>query len=247
MKKIITSLIVFFCIGVITLPVQASENGVYISAKLMDSIQGTGQSSVDLPPIATTYGFSVDAKNSVGNTFAGSIAMGYDFYTVHNFPLRVELEYTLRGQISDDWSINSATIPVVGDNASLESKWSADTLFANVYYDFYNSTKFTPYVGAGLGLAFQRVEYSPKIAGLSTDIVSLDEAKTTFAWNIGAGCAYAVTDNVSVDFAYRFVSFGEMKSEGSVNLQSVGMGTHDYSAKINPYAHELSLGLRYTF
>lgn len=64
--------------------------------------------------------------------------------------------------------------------------------------------------------------------------------QTVFTWNAGAGVAYAITDNLSADLAYRFVGLGYHEREKTVFGR-------EYKIGMAPYANEFSLGVRYTF
>ena len=87
------------------------------------------------------------------------------------------------------------------------------TMFANLYFDFHNETDFTPYVGGGVGAAFVGPE-------------------NNFAWNIGGGVSYDISENWKASLGYRFVSFGKMEDRHCKGLL---------------YGHEALLGIRYTF
>ena len=59
---------------------------------------------------------------------------------------------------------------------------------------------------------------------------SIDD--NNFAWQIGAGVSYAMTDNVAVDAGYRYVDYGDFTKEDTT---------------IDTSAHELYVGARYSF
>ena len=145
-------------------------------------------------------------------------------------PLRIELEGALRGNSEKEWN---------GHNGSAKETFNATTLFGNVYYDFHNESAFTPYVGAGLGFAFNYFGVDTH-DDLGRNLGSQDERRTNFAWNVGGGVAFAVNDQVSIDAQYRYVDLGytEVSSNYGGESQSVG---------IRPYHHEIMLGLRWGF
>ena len=74
------------------------------------------------------------------------------------------------------------------------------------------------------------------IHGRNGESMSASSMNTVFAWNVGAGCSYAFTDNVSADLAYRYVGLGKNKTS-----------YNDDSITTNPAMNEVSLGLRLTF
>ena len=119
----------------------------------------------------------------------------------------------------------------------LKGQWGLQTLFLNAYWDFHNDSAFTPYIGAGLGMGFISNRYEVEFGNESE---SVNELNTVFAWNAGAGVAYAITDNLSADLAYRFVGLGYNETEKTIDGEKCKFGT-------SPYANQFSLGNRYTF
>lgn len=215
MKRILA-----LCALIAVLAVPALSNaaqGLYISPKIMLSVYNTGTVSQDG---LSGYGIGQQGQS----TFAGAVAAGYDFYPQQGLPLRAELELALRTNASESWS---------GNRGKVEGTWNSTTTFLNFYWDFHNATAFTPYVGAGLGMAFQYAGYDVKDGA---NKYFMDDRYTTFAWNAGVGLAYAVNENLAVDLGYRFV----------------GMSQHDISqnnikVETSPYMNEFSLGARFMF
>lgn len=205
----------------------AADNGFYMGLKFIDSIQSTG----DVSKGGATNAFDVD--NYTQNTIGGGVFVGFDFYPMYQVPVRTEIEYAIRTNSETEWDLK-------GDAkaASLKGQWNLQTLFLNAYWDFHNDTAFTPYIGAGVGMGFIQSKYEMDIAGWGSK--SHDETNTVFAWNAGAGVAYAITDNLSADLAYRFVGLGYHENEKTVAGEKMKVG-------MAPYANEFSLGIRYTF
>ena len=209
-------------------PAAAETTGVYAGVKFIDSIQSTGPFS--LSGDVKGIGIGQYSQNTVG----GGVFVGYDFYPQSQVPMRAELEYAIRSNMTKTWSANGSA-----GTASFKGEWGLQTLFANAYWDFHNSTAFTPYVGGGLGLGFVKTKYTADVDG-DGDSGSLTQYDTVFAWNLGAGCSYAFTENLSADLAYRFVGLGytDVSKRADDNKVSIGSA---------PYANEFSLGLRFTF
>ena len=204
----------------------AADNGFYLGLKFIDSIQSTG----DISKGGGTKFFDVD--NYSQNTIGGGVFVGYDFYPMHQVPVRAEIEYAIRTNSETDWDTKN-----FGNLATLKGQWNLQTLFLNAYWDFHNDTAFTPYIGGGIGMGFIQSKYEVNAPGLSD---SYNETNTVFAWNAGAGVAYAITDNLSADLAYRFVGLGYHENDKTVDGQKFKVG-------MAPYANEFSLGIRYTF
>jgi outer membrane autotransporter protein len=129
----------------------------------------------------------------------------------------------------------SATNSTTG---AFSSKIDIHTVFANFYYDFKTSTAFTPYIGAGLGVAWINQKVASTLTGWTPSANDGNYDTTNFAWNVGAGVGYSLTSNIVVDLGYRYTSFGDSKSADN--------GRISYRAK-DLNAHEALLGLRYQF
>lgn len=229
------TVLAFALVLALALPAAAADNGFYVGLKFIDSIQSTGQISKNdnLSPI-------FDISDYTQNTVGGGVFIGYDFYPAHQVPLRAEIEYAIRTNSTTSWDVKGGLLPE-GASAELKGQWNLQTLFLNAYWDFHNDSAFTPYVGAGIGMGFIESKYEPSVEfnGQSASD-TFNDMQTVFAWNVGAGVAYAITDNLSADLAYRFVGLGYHETEKTIFGQ-------EYKIGMAPYANEFSLGIRYTF
>jgi opacity protein-like surface antigen len=172
-------------------------------------------------------------------TFGGSVAFGYNFNAQANVPVRSEVEYAIFSRAKNKLSVHDSD----DGSTSLEHRFGIQTLFANVYYDFHNSSAFTPYIGGGLGMAFISAKAKGSTAGESESFGS--KRNSNFAWNIGAGAAYDITDNIALDLGYRFVGLGEGKmKDAQDNSDPDGFVR---SKTKNLYMHQVGLGLRFSF
>lgn len=121
------------------------------------------------------------------------------------------------------------------------TSWS---LLANEYYEF-RLTGWTPYLGAGIGLArnkFGPLTFSDN-AGFSGSAES--GTKTSLALALMAGAGIPLSGTVILDIGYRFADLG--KIETGTGRQSFGFGVASapYSgATGNLRAHEIVIGLR---
>jgi opacity protein-like surface antigen len=240
LKSFLLPLVLF---SVFAFPARAEVMGVYGGLKFIDSIQSTGAVSKTTPPLLGDLGIKSYAQNTIG----GGIFIGYDFYPKFQAPVRAEVEYAIRTNMRTEWNKSVQVGPgTVSHN--LKAEWNLQTLFANVYLDFHNSTAFTPYIGGGLGMGFINVSYKgeatavgPVIGRVTTNQTD-GKLNTVFAWNVGAGCSYAVTENFSLDLAYRFVGLGYNEVSGRARIIGDRL-----KVGFSPYANEFSLGARFTF
>jgi opacity protein-like surface antigen len=94
---------------------------------------------------------------------------------------------------------------------------SSVLVLANAYVDLGTWWCVTPFIGAGIGTAYN------KVSGL-TDIGFISDGTTGFgynsseftkwntAWALHAGLSYNVSSNFKVEFAYRYVDFGTIQT-----------------------------------
>jgi opacity protein-like surface antigen len=120
------------------------------------------------------------------------------------------------------------TMPDATDVAAKVHSWS---LMANGYYDF-PMARGTPYVGAGLGWASNKVEN----VNFSTAGAQSGGSKSNPAWALMAGVGVPITPRVTLDVGYRYIDLGKFET-------GPGSGYSGVSGKLR--AHELIVGFRF--
>ena len=60
------------------------------------------------------------------------------------------------------------------------------------------------------------------------------EDDTVFAWNVGAGVSYAVSDMFDIELKYRYLMVADLEFEEGREVDG-------------PNSHNISLGMRYNF
>ena len=147
--------------------------------------------------------------NADDNIWGGSVAYGIKAGAV-----RTELELNIH--------VKAEKTDPEGWIYSLEN----NSIMLNAYYDIDTGTKFTPYVGAGIGMAHLKAKDD-----------DWHNSKTTFAWQAGAGVSYAMTDNLALDLGYRYNDYGDVTLDCG----------DDAKEKFESTSHEFLFGVRYTF
>jgi len=109
------------------------------------------------------------------------------------------------------------------------------SFLVNGYIDFVNTSRFTPYISAGIGIANVGVEsdddyYCDGYSCYDSDYY--DDDDTVFAYQVGAGVAYAINKNMTLDLKYRFFATEDP------NL---------YGSKAEFKSHNIYFGFRFTF
>ncbi len=227
MKNFIIALLFIF----LSLPFQASAIdtvGIYIAPKLALNMH------------------SFEVENSAGHKFisddydttlSGSVALGYDFNPVNNIPVRAEVEYTYYGESELSGNNN---IYHMGGN--VKTKLNAQSLFTNIYYDFYNATQFIPYVGAGLGAALVKTSMDYNNYSGTNFSGAEGDYEANLAYNLNLGVAYQFDERLAIDLGYRFADLGESSTHSSY-VNGVNLGVKSK----NTYIHQISLGARIAF
>jgi len=188
MKKNLS--IIFFCVQAFFFSAPAySADGLYANVNI-----GFAMASDSDITDSTVPGITVNTEFDTGLTFG--VALGYDFDKT-----RVEGEMSYQRNDVDGISSQSGPLNATGDVKAL-------LFLINGYYDFNNTSAFTPYLTAGLGLA--QIEFNDlDISGLG--FAGSNDEDTVFAYQIGIGVGYAVTEKVTIDAKYRY--FGTQDSE----------------------------------
>lgn len=156
---------------------------------------------------------TVEAEFDSGLGFSG--VFGYDFGTP-----RVEAEIGYLKNDIDTLSTQGTTVQGSGDASS----WR---FMVNGYVDLENRSSFTPYLGAGIGVADVSVD------GVNISNYSLgSESDTSFAYNFMAGIGWEIVEPVVLDLGYCYYA-----------TQNPVLGNYE----IEYGAHMIVLGIRYTF
>ena len=146
---------------------------------------------------------TVDVESSYDRGWVLSGAVGYALPT--GFRLELEVAYRRfaldKLKINDDGGLGVALGggPLNGVTAAADGHETALSLMANIWYDIPTGTRFTPYVGGGVGAARVALE-EVGVGGIEI----VDGHDTVVGFQAGFGLAYAVAPNVSVTVDYRF-------------------------------------------
>ena len=109
--------------------------------------------------------------------FSFGAAVGYAFS--NNFRVEGELAYQLN---------NSSTSYLA---QSIDTNIHTLAGLINGYYDFKNSSDFTPYISAGIG-----------VGGIINEFAN--DLGAAFAYQVGAGVDYSITDKITLGVKYRY-------------------------------------------
>ena len=125
----------------------------------------------------------------LGEGLALSGAIGFQYART-----RTELEYRRMTPSIDSVAYSGGAAPAV---APVNEDFEVQALMSNVYFDFVNRSRFTPYVGVGVGGA--RVENE------------LGERDAAFAYQGRAGVEVVISDRLSVGAEYVYLRTLDVK------------------------------------
>jgi outer membrane autotransporter protein len=166
--------------------------------------------------ITNNAGVPADIEYNVGYSLSG--VGGVEF----NNGLRLEGELTYKSADMDKFKLN-------GLNESINSDISVLGALASAYFDFKNTSPFTPYLGGGLGIA---TIYLGRGTDSTGALIFNKDDDTVFAYQVGAGVGINAGSHLTIDLGYRY--FGTTDPEFK-----------DFKADFS--SHNLTAGLRYKF
>lgn len=176
------------------------------------------------------------SHENLGNAAVVGAGLGYRFNP--NVRLDLTLDHTFDARFKG--TVPATAAALMTDRAAFETS----TFMVNGYLDFRPVMGFTPYVGAGIGMAHNVLSrhivttYDP-VTGEETSERFAGGDAFNFAWALMAGLGYQLSSNFTLDLGYRYVSLGDVKT------RSYGDGTGVDVGSLG--AHEIRMGVRYTF
>jgi len=216
MKRFIVLLIVLL------LPVQVFAGDRYIKGNigifsLEDSTLNLASedNDVDIGDVSSDTGFGINA--AIGKSFAN----GFD----------LELEYGFKTADLDEATPSDEVAEYTGDfEVDVDGNVDIHSLMANAIYNFKSGASITPYAGAGIGLGFVNIDLDD--AG--------DISDTVFAYQLMAGVAFNVSNNMDILAGYRYFGTSDITEDGTFYGYDVeGSATVD--------SHNFEVGLKYSF
>ena len=217
-----------------------------------------GYSSIDSPP-SHYYGGRADT-----GWFAGA-GIGYEFNGFLRGDITGEYRTTgLRTSSYSDFGFSGCDglgcYYQQGRTTNLSAgRYEGAVFLANGYFDLGTFYGVTPFVGGGVGVAFnnltgftdsgstvtQTTYQSGQIVnggGVSAGGTFKDKGKTNFAWALHAGFAFAVSHNLKLEVGYRYINLGQ----ASTGVLNCFCGQTFSPMKVKDLdAHEVKVGLRY--
>ena len=171
-----------------------------------------------LPSIAATDTFPLAGSgrlNSKVGDFGGAV-IGVEL----NDNWRVEAELSRSFNGIENFTFNNGNVNTYSSGAVNQTY-----ALANAWYGFRNQSAFVPYLGGGLGLGW---------ADGNLGSAARATAPAAFAFQVGAGVTYEVSDRFSIDVGYRFKAMTGLNATvttstgSSAYLDQNSIGSHNF-------------------
>ena len=166
----------------------------------------------------------------------------------HNDRLRFDLTGQYRGKASFsalDQFFNETDVETQTNDYT--GKKSEFLFLANGYYDFAAWHGIIPYVGAGVGVSYNMISNfrdTNVIAGGGG--YAGTGGKLNLAWALHAGASMQVTDALTIDLGYSFISLGDAQTGILYNLDGTCTACQPMYFR-GLTSHDLKLGVRWAF
>jgi outer membrane protein OmpA-like peptidoglycan-associated protein len=178
--------------------------------------------NVNIPILGGGTSLSAPTTASFNTGWAVGGMVGYDFVGP-----RVELEGLFR---QNNGTLSTSTPALLGGGGSGGNgsvTVNQTTVMANVYYDFWADQAFTPYIGAGVGVAFvnttgqsnSTLGVAPLTINSNTNINS---NSTQFAYQYMMGVGYKITPNIRLNLEGRYFGTTQPGFQGNGSLSAIG-------------------------
>ena len=174
---------------------------------------------------ATNYEGDISTESG----FTGEVGAGYDFGDFRT-------DFTFEKSRVDLGGCTQETVSGAGKDCSTNSEnVETKSLMLNAYYDIPTNSKWSPYLGAGIGITNYRVK-NLKVAGTEYELSS---KKTPLTYQLKAGVAYRIMEKTDVytEGVYKMIDSFNTNTNSANNEFNIKDGSQ-WSAK---------LGLRYMF
>jgi opacity protein-like surface antigen len=165
-------------------------------------------------------------SKSIGDSMFFGAGVGYEWNSWLRFDVtaeyRAKAQFTALGRFS-----NPGGGPVFVDQFRGDLK--SYVFLANTYVDLGTWDCFTPFVGVGLGGAWNTVSNLTDVTPLtpggasSSFGVGHGTSQFSFAWALYAGLTYNVSKSFKVDLTYRYLDFGTAKDTITCNGGCTGI------------------------
>lgn len=169
-------------------------------------------------------------------------------YNVHDW-FRVDgtVEYRGRAKFHAMDVYDSEPDSVIDGSNDYDGSKSEWLLLANAYFDLGTWHGMTPYVGAGIGASRNTIHnFTDTNTPNNGSAYAATDSKWDFAWALHAGMGFQVTENLTLDVAYRYTDLGDAQSGDIITYTGTNTVTNPMHFK-SLTSHDVMVGMRWNF
>jgi len=190
----------------------------------------------------------LSAQRTVSSGFDTAGIFGLGFGYSFNSWLRADVtgEYRGNANFRAQNVLTSAGNTYAEQDFGSKSEW---VVLANIYADLGTWWYVTPFVGVGVGGAYNRISNFQDMVLASTagPIMANNFYDTgdkwNFAWALHAGVAFKATPSLTLELAYRYIDLGDALSGAAGSWD--GLGATGYQQFNHITSHDLKFGVRW--
>lgn len=227
--KSLLSILLAFIVFLPTTSFGKSRGGnsipLYISAAGSFSLvqdSGIGDNS---DPAFNAFLESSQAKTEFESGYGATVAVGI----LLKKRFRIEIEYAYKGFDADQGSliVNGTT-----QTLKLNTEHSVNSVLINTVFDWRNSSRFTPYIGVGLGIGFVEF-FQPPTTVFGINLPETQAGDSAVTYQFFGGVNYWITRNLLGFLGYKYFATDEL-IYGVATMEGIE-------------SHNLEAGLRFFF
>ena len=220
------------------------------NATSIEYYAGTGVSYVDsgikIPAPLGLNEWST-TNNTTNNALSVIVGADVKIKSAESLLFRVEGEYKTYKQamfedLTDGNPLTFNPWITSGNNYIIDN----DTLFLNAVFGWKTGMKFNPFVVAGVGVN----QYNGQHTWFSGNFGGKTELYTgySFAWSIGAGLEFDVSEKLAMNLTYKYVDLGKQKYTAHLfNDAWSSPPTYWADTYVKPTNNEVMLSMMYKF
>ena len=252
MKKI--SLIAFATAALSASSALAAASGMYVGLNAGYQMV-PGKVKADVYTYTNNNVMPANAAKSVnlkGTPKGANIAASFGYMISDEFRTALSFQYNSNqtNTYNKDGTDNSAN-----PKLKISGSWN---VLANFYYDFLNSSSFTPFIGVGLGYGSRTYQVTDiaakhadnKLAGVgnidpAATKASSKQTKKGFVFGGTLGVAYKVNHNLSLELAYAIQTLPKAQTKLPASVAAANDSAVKFKGK--NLAHNINAGIRFAF
>ena len=228
------------------------QSGLYLRGDVGIGVQNF--SSFDLEPTANVPADWTVNQTDIQDTSILGVGIGYEINNWLRFDVTGEYrtKAAFQGIGSFQFAGGVGGCPPGGAAYCLDTytgNFSAAVFMANGYVDLGTWWCLTPYVGGGVGAAWDRITGVQDVTDqvlyfTGHGLTESDSSNWNLAWNLQAGLTYNVSDNLKIDFSYRYLDMGSPQSANIVCQNTTTCAQNYFNLK-DMTSQDFRIGLRW--